>query len=321
MLRGKPKAPSRTLIAFAFACVYIFWGSTYTAIHIGAENLPAFLLTGIRFLIAGSLMLLWCRIRGLPLVTGRREIVWLAVIGILLLTGGNASLVYSEKYLASGFASLLFASVPIYVALIEMFIPGGEALPARGWLGLLLGFAGLATLLWPSLRHGLGDHAKLMAILCLLAGAFTWATGSVLSRHLKLPVNSLVAAGWQMVSAGLLNTILAAACGNLHNIHATSRSVWAVAYLIVFGSLVGYTAYVFLLEYVPVAKVATNAYVNPVVAVILGMLILGEQMEVSEYIGMGAIILAVFLVTSAQVKNSQASKQKPLEEALIQSSE
>jgi drug/metabolite transporter (DMT)-like permease len=265
----------------------------------------------------------WCRLRGLSLLREKRESAWLALIGILLLTGGNASLVYSEKYLASGLASLLFASVPIYVALIEMFLPGGESLSRRGWLGLLLGFIGLTALLWPNLRHGMGaDRTKLIAILCLLAGAFAWAAGSVLSRHIKLPVNALVASGWQMVAAGLLNTTLAIIFNNLHNVHVTSRSIWAVAYLIVFGSLVGYTAYVFLLEHVPVAKVATNAYVNPVVAVILGMLVLGERMEASEYAGMAAIVLAVFLVTSAQVKRSQAPKRKesPLEEAAIQRS-
>src|SRR5215469_17091057 len=178
-------------IVLAFAGVYFFWGSTYTAIRIGAAEMPALLLAGTRFLIAGALLLAWCRWRGLRLLWPPRTMLLLALMGLLLLGGGNVGLVYAEQTLPSGLASLVLAVIPLYVALIEMFLPGGEPLPARGWLGMVMGFAGLAVLLWPSLRSGVsGDKTRLLAIAALLAGALSWTIGSLLSRRTHLPVKS-----------------------------------------------------------------------------------------------------------------------------------
>jgi drug/metabolite transporter (DMT)-like permease len=193
--------------------------------------------------------------------------------------------------------------MPLYVALAEMLLPGGEPLPARGWLGIALGFAGLAALVWPSLRTGLaGDHARLIAIGVLLAGALAWTIGSILSRHAQLPVNSFVAAAWQMLIAGAFSTLLGTALGQWPDFHVNAASVGSLAWLITGGSLIGYTAFVYLLEHVPVAKVSSYAYVNPVVAVILGIIFLHERPEGAEFAGMAAIIVAVFLLTTAQVK-------------------
>ena len=144
-------AASLASIAFAFACVYLFWGSTYTAIRIGSQQLPAFLLSGVRFLVAGSILLLVCRFRGLRIRLPFATMAGLAVIGFFLLAGGNVSLVYAEKSIPSGLASLIFAATPIYVALLEMLLPRGEPLSRRGWLGVVLGFAGIVTLLAPDL--------------------------------------------------------------------------------------------------------------------------------------------------------------------------
>lgn len=293
----------------AFAAVYFFWGSTYTAIRIGAEFMPALLLAGTRFTIAGALLLAWCRMRGLRLLWPLKTMLVVALIGLLLLGGGNLGLIYAEKTVPSGLASLVIAVIPLYVALIEMFLPGGEPLPRRGWLGVILGFAGLAALVWPSIRTGLaGDRARLTALAVLLAGALAWTAGSILSRRARLPVNSFVAASWEMLIAGLFTTTLGSALGEWPNFHFNSPAAGSLAYLITCGSLLGYSGYIYLIEHVPVAKVASYAYVNPVVAVLLGILFLHERPAPEEFAGMPAILLAVFLLTSAQVKKRTAKQ-------------
>jgi drug/metabolite transporter (DMT)-like permease len=242
----------------------------------------------------------------------------LALIGLLLLGGGNVGLVYAERTLPSGLASLVLAVTPLYVALIEIFLPGGELLPARGWLGMALGFAGLAVLLWPSLRHGLyGNSAVLWAISALLAGALSWASGSILSRRADLRVNSFVAAAWQMLAAGAFNTVLGTALGEWPQFHMNAASAGSIAWLVTGGSLLGYTGFIFLIEHVPVAKVSSYCYVNPVVAVFLGIVLLHERLEVAECAGMVGVVLAVFLLTTSQVKakpqSLEALEQAPVE--------
>jgi drug/metabolite transporter (DMT)-like permease len=299
----KPRPATTASIVLAFASVYFFWGSTYTAIRIGAAEMPALLLSGTRFLIAGAILLAWCRWRGLRLAWPPKTMWMLSLIGLLLLGGGNVGLVYAEKTVPSGLASLAQAVVPLYVALIEMALPGGEPLSRRGWLGLLLGFAGLTALLWPSMQSGLrGDRTLLWAIAALLAGAFSWTVGSILSRRARLPVNSFVAAAWQMLAAGIFCTALGTALGQWPQFHLNVRSLGLQAYLITGGSLLGYTGFIYLIERVPVAKVTSYAYVNPLVAVLLGILLLHERPEAAEFAGMAGIVVAVFLMTTAQVK-------------------
>lgn len=287
----------------AFASVYFFWGSTYTAIRIGATEMPALLLTGVRFTIAGAILLGWCRWRRLQLLFPAKTMLMLAIIGLLLLGCGNLGLVYAEETLPSGLSSLILAVTPLYVALIEKFLPGGEPVPARGWLGMAVGFAGLAALLWPSLHMGFaGNRSVLTAIIALLAGALVWTVGSILSRRTKLPVNSFVAASWQMLFAGVFNIMLGSLLGQWPQFHLTRAAIGSLAWLITGGSLLGYTGFIYLLEHVPVAKVASYSYVNPMVAVLLGVLILHERPQAAEFIGMAAVVFAVFLLTTAQMK-------------------
>jgi drug/metabolite transporter (DMT)-like permease len=252
---------TRLSIVLAFASVYFFWGSTYTAIRIGGAEMPALLLAGTRFLIAGAILLAWCRWRGARLVFPART----------------------------------------------MLLPGGEPMPRRGWLGMAIGFVGLATLLWPSLRTGFGgDRSRLLAIVALLAGALSWTVGSILSRRTKLPVNSFVAASWQMLFAGIFNTALGTALGQWPQFHLNRAAIGSLTWLVTGGSLLGYTGFIYLLEHVPVAKVTSYSYVNPVVAVLLGIFLLHERPEPAEFAGMVAIVFAVFLLTTAQVREKSS---------------
>lgn len=310
--RNKPSTTAALVLAFA--SLYFFWGSTYTAIRVGVEEMPSFLLAGARFLIAGLILLAACRARGLRLWWPPRDMALTALVGLFLLSGSNVSLVYAEKFIPSGLASLILASIPLLIALAEMLLPGGEPLPRRGWLGLALGFVGLAVLLSPSLRSGLGgDTTRLFAIAVLLAGALCWTAGSLIGRRSRLRMNSFVGAAWQMLAAGLVNLALGSAFGQWPAFQPSSRGLLALTYLVIGGSLLGYTSFVYLIERVPVAKVASYAYVNPVVAVLLGILLLGERPAAAEFAGMAAILVAVFLLTTSQV-GSKPTPPKDLEQ-------
>ncbi len=306
------KLSPRVLIAFA--CVYVFWGSTYLAIRYGVAVMSPFLLGSVRFLIAGPLMLGICAAQGMKLRAGCKQFVLLAVIGVLVLGIGNQGVMWAEQYLPSGLAALLVAVIPLYVALIEVVLPGGEGLRARGWAGVGMGFAGLVALLAPGLREGFhGTGKQLVGSLVCVVAAFGWTCGSVLSRRAQLGVTAFVAAGWEMVFAGLFNTglmLLLEGPGWAAKARFSGQAFWSVAWLVVFGSLVGYSAYIYLLDHVPVAKVSTYAYVNPIVAVVLGALFLGERLVGVEYLGMGAILVAVYLVTSSKLQGLARVEQE-----------
>lgn len=298
-----PKAPPPYRILLAFICVYIFWGATYTAARFGVHLMPAPVLAGVRLIIGGCLMLSFARLRGKQIWGSRVEMRRIFLLGVLLLFTGNLGLVWAEFYLPSGLSALLVAIVPVYVALIELLLPQGERLRSRGQIGLVLGFAGLAILAWPSASTGLhGDRRDILAIAVLLLGALSFASGSILSRHSKLTLDPFVCAGWEMLAASVCDLVLATCLRDWGHAQWNRDSISAIAYLIVFGSLIGFTSYTWLLQKVPVAKVATYAYVNPVVAVILGALLLGERLQPNEWVGMVIILLAVFLVTSSRMQ-------------------
>jgi drug/metabolite transporter (DMT)-like permease len=195
------------------------------------------------------------------------------------------------------------ASIPLYAALIEAVLPGGEGLPVRGWIGVFLGFAGMVFLLWPGLRSGLhGDSRQILVSLVTLGGALCWTAASVISRRSTIRIHGIASAGWQMVFGGLWNLGLVAVSGNYHGGRWGAQAWVSIAYLVIFGSLVTYTAYIYLLDNVAVSKVATYAFVNPVIAVILGVIFVHERFAGVEYVGMIGILLAVFLVTSSKTK-------------------
>lgn len=281
---------------------------------VGVRLLPITILAGTRMLIGAALMLSFCAMRGKQLVHSRGVMIRLFLVGLLLLFGGNIGLVWSEKYLASGLAALLVAVVPLYVVLIERLLPGGERLRPRGSAGLVLGLLALGALLWPSLHAGspkapFGFSTQLIAVVVVLLGALSWASGSVIFRRMRLPVDPLVAAGWEMLAAGLCNVSLATLTWQWPHAVWNAKSVGAIGYLVLFGSLLGFSCYIWLIHHVPVAKVATYAFVNPLVAVILGAVILGEHLQKAEYVGMIMIVCAVALVISSQTKSGRSAAE------------
>jgi drug/metabolite transporter (DMT)-like permease len=305
LVSGGRGTPSRLSIVVAFICVYFCWGATYTAMRVGVELLPATILAGTRMLIGAAIMLTVCALRGRRLLWEPAVMGRLLLLGVMLLFCGNIALVWSEKYLASGLAALIVAVVPLYVALIEM-MTGGDRLRRQGYAGLALGFVAIFALLWPSLREGRSGHPmQALAIVGVLLGAFSWASGSVLSRRMKLPVDPLVSAGWQMLAAGVTNILFATLFWQWPKAVWSWGSVASVGYLVLFGSLLGFSCYTWLIAHVPVAKVSTYAFVNPMVAVILGAVLLHERLAPTEYIGMVAIVIAVALVTSSRLKSGK----------------
>ena len=302
----------RLKIIIAFGLVYVFWGSTYLAMRIAVMDIPALSMTGLRYLIAGPLMLVWCAFSGRRVRITKTDFVRVLIIGVLLLTGGNVIVAWSEKYLASGLASLIVAIVPLWVAVVEGPVLKLDRLNSRGWMGLLLGIAGLGVLLWLQIVNSskLG-RMELIASVVLIFGSLSWSCGTLASRYFKLSIGPMAATGWEMTLAGIVNTSLAFAVGDQHHIVWSGRGIGAVLYLVVFGSWVGFTAYIWLLDHVPAAKVATYAYVNPVVAVFLGWLILHERVDAFILAGTVVIVAAVALVTSSKTKRETDSAAVP----------
>lgn len=305
--------PAQISVWLAFGCVYVCWGATYTAMSVGVRLLPATVLAGTRLFISAIILLLFCFFTGKKIFYSRRIMSWLGVLGLLMLFAGNVGLVWSEKYVASGLAALIVAVTPLYVAVIEALWPGGEKLRRRGIIGLTLGLFALIALLWhgfdEALRPSHGSVMQMVACIVLLLGALSFSFGSVLSRRMRLPVHPLVAAGWEMLAASLADLFFATVMWQWPHATWNWSSTGALSYLIVFGSLVGFSCYTWLIQNVPVAKVATYAYVNPVVAVILGVFVLKETLHTSEYIGMVAVVCAVALVTSSQMKSGRSAAE------------
>lgn len=310
----KQPTASKGMIVIAFLCVYFFWGSTFVGIRYAVQYITPPFVSGLRYAMAGVALLAILKMRGKPINLSRGEFKRLTCIGLLMLTGNNVLLAFGEKYISASIASLIAASIPIMIALLEAAVPGGEPLSARGWMGTVLGFAGLIVLLWPSLASMPMNRGNMAAVASgvLLIGCVSWAVGSVISRRWTTKADPMLASAWQMVIGGAVNISLGTAVGGWHTAQWT-RGVWmAILWLAIFGSLVGYSAYTYLLHHVAVAKVATYAYINPIVAVILGAVFLGERLRPMEYAGMGVIVVAVAIVTmskSAAAKDLVAAKR------------
>lgn len=304
----------RWMVFLAFGLVYLFWGSTYLGIRIAVEHIPPALMCGSRFFTAGILMLAYCGVSGRVIRYSALQLSHMAIIGCLLLMGGNLTLSYAEQIVPSGLAALLVAVTPLWFLVLDSLLLGDHRISRRGLWGLCLGLVGMVVLLWPDLRAtgGLGRR-ELWAALSLPLGAFSWALGSVLSKRWESGADRLSSTAWQMTFAGVANLLFAAAAGDFSRVVWTPRGLGAVLYLVVCGSWIGYTAYIWLLGHVPTSKVSTYAYVNPVVAVFLGWAI--EHEVVDHYIlaGSAIVVASVILVTSAKVSSRPVQELEPVE--------
>jgi len=291
---------SRFILGLNFLLVYVFWGSTYLGIDIAIQHIPPALMCGTRFTIAGLIMLAYCVLSGKSIRASRPELLQAAIVGNLLLMGGNLTLAYAELYIPTGLAALLIAIAPLWFLVLDSLLLGHHRVSARGLWGLGLGFCGTMVLLWPKLMaSGELGRKEFHYSLALIAASLSWVLGSVLSKKWQKGPPSFAATGWQVFFAGLGNLALALLNHDLARATWTTRGIGAIVYLIVGGSLIGYSAYIYILGHAPTAKVSTYAYVNPVVAVFLGWLVLGEKVDAYILAGSIIVITSVILVTGA----------------------
>jgi len=282
----------------AWLSVCFFWGTTYLAIRIGVAHLPPALFTGIRWATAGLVFLAYLRLKGLAWPR-RREMGHMAVIGVLLLVVANGCVVWAEQWVPSGLAALIVATLPLWVAGIETALPRGPRLTWAKAAGILLGFAGLVVLFFPDIQAGI-DPAYFNGTLALLAAPCAWAIGSLYAKNHAVDVDPLMAAAVQMVVAGVVLALIGTAMGEWTRMQINATGLAAMAYLIVFGSIVGYGSFVYALANLPAAKVSLFAYVNPVIAVILGWLILDERLDGFVALATVMVFAGVMLVKSSR---------------------
>ncbi len=295
--------PSRTRIALAFAAVYLVWGSTYLAILYAIETIPPFLMAGTRFLVAGAILYLWARLTG-GTRPSKAQWVATAITGILMLAVGNGAVTWSEQRIPSGLAALFVATVALWMVLLEFLRKNGTRPTRLSILGLMLGFGGVAVLVGPAALTNARD-VDVLAALVLIGASLSWAAGSVYSRVLARPASAALGSGMQMLAGGVVLAIVGLSAGELTQLdvaEVTTRSALSVAYLIVFGSLVGFTAYAWLLRVCTPAAVATYAYVNPMVAMFLGWLIAGEEFSPRMIIAAAIILSGVALINRASAR-------------------
>ena len=286
--------PPSWALTLAFALVYLCWGTTYLAIRVGVEAFPPALFGGIRVGLAGLLLLIFLAWRGDQVQLPLRDLLEAALIGAIFFMGGNYLITVGEKSVASGIASLLVTTTPLWMALIEALWPGGERLAVRGWIGILAGLCGAAVLKLENPADLVRDFGPLLC----LGSAFLWAFGSVMMRRLRMRTG-LATAAYQMFIGGWGLTLLGLARGEASELtpdQFTPVAIYAFFHLLVFGSLAGFVAYIWLLGHVTSTQAGTYAYVNPVVAVLIGWLLAGESVTVAIVTGMVIILTGVYLV-------------------------
>ena len=296
-------AAPRTMVLIAFAAVYLLWGSTYFFIRIGVETIPPFVMAGIRHLAIGLTFYPLFRYQSKEKPTAAQ---WRTTIvtGLLLLLCGNGALSWAETRVPSGIASLLVASVSLWMVILDWLRPGGVRPGARVLIGFVLGFGGIALLVGPSHLGG-SERVNPIGAIILVLGSLAWAGGSIYSRHHPVPHSPLLGVAMQSLAGGVGLWIVAAATGEMHQFHpaqVTLRSWLAVLYLFSFGSALGFSAYIYILKHSTASRVATYAFVNPVVALFLGWSLGGEAITLRTLLASGIILAAVLLVILAPHK-------------------
>ena len=291
----------RARLVLAFLAVYVVWGSTYLFIRFAVETLPPFLMAGVRFAVAGAILYLWANIRGAPTPT-RAELRGAAIAGLFLLLGGNGAVVWAEQRVPSGITALLVATVPVWMVLLDWLRPGGVRPRAGVFVGLALGLVGLGLLVGRGALGADGQGADMAGAAVLVVGSILWASGSLYVRHSHHPSSAIMTNAVQMLAGGGALVIAGLAAGELGRFDlaaASTRSLLSLLYLIVAGSLIGFTAYTYLLQVTTPAKVSTYAYVNPVVAVLLGWAFAGEAITARTLVAAAVILAGVAIITMA----------------------
>ena len=304
----------KTKLWTALLALYIVWGSTYLAIRFAVETIPPFMHASIRFLISGLILFLWRRAAGDAMPT---TINWksTAIVGTLLLLGGNGLVALAEKNIPSGIAALVISTSPFWLVLFESLRAGGNKPNWQSILGLVIGFSGVFILIGPAEITGSGQHFNTASVIMLLIAPFLWSLGSIYARGADMPKSTLLSTGMQMLAGSVSLFIVSVLTGELNGFSfgdVSMRSWWGLIYLITFGSLVGFVAYGWLLHNAPVSLTSTYAYVNPVVAVFLGWLLANEELNARIGIASAIIIGSVIFINWARQLKTKATVLQPV---------
>jgi drug/metabolite transporter (DMT)-like permease len=299
METGAHRPTWKTLLAFAI--IYFVWGSTFLAIRVGVREVPPFLLAAMRFSVAGLVLCTWTAARGERAPRGRE---WASafVLGTMIFVLDYGLLFWAEQRVPSGIAAVMLAMIPVFMALSEIIFLRTQKLTLRLGVALLIGIAGVAVLMSRSLNLG-GAPIDRAGAVALIIASMTWSIGSIFTRKLPLPPSKMMSSGVQMLVGGVLLVVVAGALGEFRNFHpaSVSRGVWfALLYLIIAGSIIGFTAYVWLIHHESPTKVGTYAYVNPVVAVLVGYFLGGEQIGLRAILGTVFVLVSVVVITTTR---------------------
>lgn len=287
-----PKDNLKAYLAWISVCVV--WGTTYLAIRVGVEDLPPMLFAGTRWIVAGAIFLLYLRMKNVKL-PALKDLIPLSIVGLLLLGFGNGLVVVGEQWVNSGLTALLITTVPFWMVGFESLLPQGKKINLMIFAGMLMGLGGV-TLIFGSHWDELFNISYLKGILAILGAVVAWSFGSVYSKYKKTNLNPLMAAAVQMLIAGFALTSLGVILGEPSEVNFTQDGLLALAYLIIFGSIFGYGFYIYAIAHLPLSLVSTYAYINPVIALFLGWLILDEQLDFIILISAIIILIGVLIV-------------------------
>jgi drug/metabolite transporter (DMT)-like permease len=288
----KEKGNAKAYLAWIVVC--IVWGTTYLAIRVGVNELPPMLFAGIRWIIAGTMLMILLNLRGYTLPR-LNEIKHLAIVGIALIGLANGLVVVAEQWLPSGLTALIISTLPFWMVGFESFLPKGPKLNYFIVIGLLMGTAGVVLIFFNDLNVA-ADLSTLIGSLCLIGAIVSWALGSIYWKYKQVKIQPLMGASVQMLIAGILQTMLGFILGENNHFNLTQDGFIALAYLVVFGSILGYVSYIYAIEHLPLSLVSTYAYVNPIIALVLGWYILDEMMSVNVFIAAVLILAGVMVV-------------------------
>jgi drug/metabolite transporter (DMT)-like permease len=280
----------------AWGAVCVFWGTTFLSIKIALETIPPFTMAGSRYFVAGVALALILRARGHKL-PDRSDWFTLAVLGFFMLVLGNGGVVWGEQFVASGLSAVVIATCPFWMVTVNALMPHGERLHARQWVGLVVGFGGIVMLLWPEIAvRAAGERGFLLGLISLEVACAGWAIGSNYTRRHVMPADVLGSAALQMAFGGAMMIVIGLVAGEWGRFAVTPRTGAAWVYLVIFGSLVGFAAYSYALQHLPVTIVSTYTFVNPVIALTLGTLVLGEPFHFSMLGAAGVIVVGILMI-------------------------